>query len=67
MDYTISQGYGGIRDADMIPGAYKTAYFDRAKQMLVDFVAIKPVKHEVKIFRIGMGGEERDRQYQYGA
>ena len=65
VDYTISQGYGGIRDADMIPGAYKTAPFARDKQMLVDFVAIKPAKHEVKLFRIGMGGPERDRGYSY--
>ena len=67
VDYTISQGYGGIRDADMIPGAYKTAPFARDKQMLVDFVAIKPAKHEVKFFRIGMGGPERDRGYSYNA
>jgi hypothetical protein len=67
VDYTISQGYGGIRDADMIPGAYKTAPFARDKQMLVDFVAIKPAKHEVKLFRIGMGGAERDRGYSYNA
>ena len=67
VDYIISQGYGGIRDADMIPGAYKTASFARDKQMLVDFVAIKPAKHEVKFFRIGMGGAERDRGYSYNA
>ena len=67
VDYTISQGYGGIRDADMIPGAYKTAPFSRDKQMLVDFVAIKPAKFEVKLFRIGMGGPERDRNYSYNA
>ena len=47
--------------------AYKTASFARDKQMLVDFVAIKPAKHEVKLFRIGMGGPERDRGYSYNA
>lgn len=64
IDYTISQGYGGIRDQDMIPGAIKTP-FSRKTQLLVDVVAVKPSKREVRVFRIGAGGEKRDRGYTY--
>ena len=51
---------------NVIPGAHLTT-FDSSKQMLIDFVAIKPAKHEVKIFRLGAGGTERDRGYKYNS
>ena len=66
VDYIISQGYGPMAPHNVIPGAHLTA-FDSSKQMLIDFVAIKPAKHEVKIFRLGAGGAERDRSYKYNA
>ncbi|MBQ9445218.1 MAG: twin-arginine translocation signal domain-containing protein, partial [Victivallales bacterium] len=50
IDYIISQGYGPMAPFNVIPGAHLTS-FDSSKQMLIDFVAIKPAKHEVKIFR----------------
>lgn len=64
VDYIISQGYGPMAAFNVIPGAHLTT-FDSSKQMLIDFVAIKPAKHEVKIFRLGAGGAERDRGYLY--
>ena len=64
VDYIISQGYGPMAAFNVIPGAHLTN-FDSSKQMLIDFVAIKPAKHEVKIFRLGAGGAERDRGYLY--
>ncbi|MGN0879447.1 MAG: twin-arginine translocation signal domain-containing protein [Oligosphaeraceae bacterium] len=62
--YTISQGYGTIRDQDLIPGAVRTR-FERRTQMLVDLVAVKPARRQVRVFRIGAGGEARDRGYGY--
>ena len=64
IDYIISQGYGPMAPHNVIPGARLTA-FDSSKQMLIDFVAIKPAKHEVKIFRLGAGGAACDRGYSY--
>ena len=64
VDYIISQGYGPMAPHNVIPGARLTA-FDSSKQMLIDFVAIKPAKHEVKIFRLGAGGAACDRGYSY--
>ena len=62
--YTISQGYGTIRDQDLIPGAVRTR-FECRTQMLVDLVAVKPARRQVRVFRIGAGGEARDRGYGY--
>ena len=64
VDYSISQGYGGVSPKEIENGGVYTP-FSRAKQMLVDFVAVKPAKREVKIFRIGAGGAARDRGYAY--
>ena len=66
VDYIISQGYGPMAAFNVIPGAHLTT-FDSSKQMLIDFVAFKPAKHEVKIFRLGAGGAERDRGYKYNS
>lgn len=65
VDYSISQGYGGVSPKEIENGGVFTP-FSRSKQMLVDLVAVKPGKREVKIFRIGAGGAARDRGYAYG-
>ncbi len=64
VNYTISQGYGGIGRSNLSEGAVYTN-FKRSKEMLIDVVAIKPSKRQVKIFRIGAGGKARDREYTY--
>lgn len=60
----ISQGYGGIAPKDMPVFASKSD-FDYHKSMLVDIVAYKPAKHQLKLFRLGAGGAERDRAFQW--
>lgn len=65
VDYSISQGYGGVSQKEIENGGVHIP-FSRANQMLFDLVAIKPAKCEVRIFRIGVGGEKRDRGYKYG-
>ena len=64
VDYTVSQGYGGIPLKEIENGAVFTP-FSRTSQMLVDLVAVKPAKREVRVFRIGAGGAARDRGYSY--
>lgn len=65
VDYSISQGYGTVSPKEIENGGVYTP-FSRVKQMLVDLVAVKPAKREVRIFRVGAGGEVRDRGYLYG-
>ncbi|MDO4574157.1 MAG: hypothetical protein Q4D98_02965 [Planctomycetia bacterium] len=63
--YTISQGYGGISLKELPDDRAVVTPFNRSRTMLVDVVAIKPEKRQVKIFRIGAGGKDRDREYTY--
>ena len=60
--YTISQGYAGCSDYNLPYGAVCTP-FERDRMCLFELVAIKPDKGEVKVFRVGAGGEARDRFY----
>lgn len=64
VNYVITQGYGTISDSQKPQGAITTP-FDYNKQMLVDIVAIKPLKREVKFFRLGAGGSKRDREFYF--
>lgn len=41
-------------------------YFDFAETTLIDVVAVKPGKGQVRIFRIGTGGAARDRLLAFG-
>ncbi|MFV0313150.1 MAG: hypothetical protein ACK5KN_16070 [Dysgonomonas sp.] len=64
VNYIITQGYGTISDSEKPQGAITTP-FDYNKQMLVDVVAIKRLKREMKIFRLGAGGSQRDREFYF--
>lgn len=63
--YSISQGYGGVNPKELPDDQAVHTNFNRASECLVDVVVIKPEKREVKIFRVGAGGEARDREYTY--
>ena len=61
INWTISQGYGGIDRANFPWGAQRTE-FSRKENMLFELVAVKPAIGEFKIFRVGAGGANRDRK-----
>ncbi len=62
--YIITQGYGGINPKEASQGSVHLR-FDRSKDLLIDVAAIKPDKKIMKIFRIGAGGAERDREFKF--
>lgn len=62
--FAISQGYGGVAEASMPKWSSKTP-FNPSQQMLVDIAAYKPATHELKLFRMGAGGKEKDRQFKW--
>ena len=64
VNYYISQGYGWVVPDLMVPGT-KHAFFDYKTNLCIDMVAVKPVKREVRTFRIGAGGEEYDSVFSY--
>lgn len=64
VNWVVMQGYGGISPKELIKGAVHRR-FDRSNEMLIDVIAIKPVKKCFRIFRAGTGGREADREFQY--
>lgn len=60
VNWTISQGYGGVGPADKPWGA-RTVPFSRAKSMLFELVGVKPAVGEFRLFRVGAGGAAFDR------
>ena len=71
--YVIRPGYGTIpwdcrcaewRDVKRNPVTGEFI-FDRRKAMMVDLVAVKPLKREVHVFRFGFGGPESELEYGY--
>ncbi|MGN0846025.1 MAG: metallophosphoesterase family protein [Kiritimatiellia bacterium] len=64
VNWTISQGYGGVNRANKPWGA-RTTPFDRARQMLFELVAVKPARGEFRLFRVGAGGAACDRTCHY--
>lgn len=64
VNWTISQGYGGVGPADKPWGA-RTIPFSRAKSMLFELVGVKPVVGEFRVFRVGAGGAAFDRTCLY--
>lgn len=64
VNWTVSQGYGGVSAADKPWGA-RTIGFSRNKDMLFELVAVKPQTGECRIFRVGAGGAAFDRGYLY--
>jgi hypothetical protein len=63
--FIITQGYGTVSAKDLPENVDYVTPVDRTKTMLVDMVAIKPAKREMKFFRIGAGGPERDRAFRF--
>ena len=72
--YVIRPGYGTIpwdcrcgewRDPKMDPETGRMV-FSPAKAMMIDLVAVKPLKRSVHVFRFGFGGEKSELEYVYG-
>lgn len=64
VNWTISQGYGGVNRANKPWGA-RTVAFNRAQEMLFELVAVKPAAGEFRLFRVGAGGAAFDRTCSY--
>ncbi len=64
INHIISQGFGDVLKENMPDGAVNTK-FDRLTETLIDVAVIKPGTRELKIFRIGAGGAERDRSFSF--
>lgn len=60
INFFITQGYGGV-DLKKMPAGAQFNFFDTMTNMLVDLVVIEPVKREIKLLRLGAGGENCDR------
>ena len=64
VNWTISQGYGGVDRANLPWGA-RFQPFSRGQNMLFEIVGVKPQKGEFRLFRVGAGGEASDRICSY--
>lgn len=65
INFVITQGYGTISDDNLPEGADYIKKVDRRSTVLIDVAAIKPDKKEMKIFRIGAGGTDKDRTFHF--
>ncbi len=65
VNFVITQGYGTVSAKDLPAGVGYVTPVDRTKTMLVDMVAVKPAKREMKLFRIGAGGPPCDRLFSF--
>jgi hypothetical protein len=65
INFIITQGYGTVSAKDLPEGVDYVTSVDRTQTMLVDVVAVKPAKREMKFFRVGAGGPERDRAFKF--
>lgn len=61
----ITQGYGTISDANIPECVDYVKRVNRKNSMILDIAAIKPHKGEMKLFRIGAGGADRDRTFHF--
>ena len=62
--HVITQGFGDVHPNELPENAVKTK-FDKRNQTLIDVAAIKPKTRELKMFRIGAGGADRDRAFAF--
>lgn len=65
VNFIITQGYGTISAKDLPGRGDYVTPVDRTRTMLVDVVALKPARREMRIFRIGAGGRQRDRAFHF--
>jgi hypothetical protein len=63
--FVITQGYGTVSAKDLPDGVGYVTPVDRTRTMLVDVVAIKPARREMKLFRVGAGGPSSDRAFRF--
>lgn len=64
VNYIVFQGFGGIAEAS-IPSWGRHLDVNPLTELLFDVIAIKPQKGEIKIFRIGKGGADYDREFTF--
>jgi hypothetical protein len=64
VNHVITQSYGTIQPKNL-PKEPVYLRFNRKTEMLVDVVAIKPDQGEMRFFRIGAGGADRDRKFTF--
>ena len=65
VNWTISQGYGGVGRDNLPWGARNLGWVRRDAEMLFELVAVKPSAGEFRVFRVGKGGEGCDRTCCY--
>ncbi len=65
VNYFVSQGYGPI-DKNVMQEGQRRADFNYKESLCCDVVAIKMRTREVRVFRIGAGGEAFDQEFSYG-
>jgi hypothetical protein len=63
--FVITQGYGTVSAKELPENVDYVTPVDRTRTMLVDIVALKPARREMKFFRIGAGGPARDRAFKF--
>jgi len=64
INYIVSQGYADVPASERQPNSVFTS-FNSNNQVLFECIAIKPQKGEMKYFRIGAGGAQRDRTFTF--
>lgn len=60
--HVITQSYG-LNGPENLRPMYRFNRINLAASMLIDVVAVKPYRSQVKVFRIGCGGEQCDRVF----
>lgn len=64
VNYIVSQGFGYSAKETSAPGAV-FRNFPRDASTLIDVVAVKPEKREGRVFRVGVGGADADRAFNF--
>ena len=59
------QSMGSLNLETEMPSWGIYSEFDKLTNTLIDVVSICPSARQIKIFRVGAGGEERDREFSY--
>ena len=59
------QSMGNLDLETQMPSWGIYSEFDKLTNTLIDVVSICPSARQIKIFRVGAGGEERDREFSY--
>ena len=59
------QSMGDLSLEQQMPSWGIYSEFDKLTNTLIDVVSICPSARQIKIFRVGAGGEERDREFSY--